>query len=361
MRSIFDKSQSLRTTPWITESPLFVSGEDGYHTYRIPALAVTTRGTLFALCEGRKHGRSDAGEIDLLLKRSFDQGATWKAIQIVATEPAMTCGNPCPVVDQNTGTIWLPFCKNLADGGETLITQGEAPRTVWITHSIDDGQSWTDPVEITEKVKKQDWTWYATGPCHGIQLSSGRLVVPCDHMVGVYFDRRRDPYHSHIIYSDDHGATWQIGGVVDIGTNECTVAELEDGSLYINCRNYVGGKRRAVARSVDEGQSFGPLEWDDTLVEPICQASLEQLADGQLLFANPASTERERLTVRLSPDGGHSWPVGRILHPGPSAYSDLAVLPDGSICCLYERGDSHPYETLTLARFNLSWLTEAAG
>ena len=245
MRSIFDKSQSLRTTPWIKESPLFVSGEDGCHTYRIPALAVTTRGTLFALCEGRKHGRSDAGEIDLLLKRSFD--------------------------------------------------------------------------------------------------------------------RRRDPYHSHIIYSDDHGATWQIGGVVDIGTNECTVAELEDGSLYINCRNYVGGKRRAVARSVDEGQAFGPLEWDDTLVEPICQASLEQLADGQLLFANPASTERERLTVRLSPDGGHSWPVGRILHPGPSAYSDLAVLPDGSICCLYERGDSHPYETLTLARFSLPWLTEAAG
>ena len=64
-------------------------------------------------------------------------------------------------------------------------------------------------------------------------------------------------------------------------------AELGD-ILYINCRNYVGGKRRAVARSRDQGQTFGPLEWDETLIEPICQASLERLPDGKLLFANPA-------------------------------------------------------------------------
>ena len=147
------------------------------------------------------------------------------------------------------------------------------------------------------------------------------------------------PYHSHVIYSDDRGATWQLGGNVEAGTNECAVAQLYDGSLYINCRNHVGGTRRAVARSQDQGQTFAQFEWDETLIEPVCQASLESLPGGQLLFANPASTRRERMTVRLSSDGGRTWPTAQTLHPGPAAYSDLAALPNGELCCLYESGD----------------------
>jgi sialidase-1 len=350
------------TRPWLEETHLFISGQGAYHTYRIPALAVTVAGTLLAFAEGRKHGRGDAGEIDLILRRSFDNGASWTPVQVVVSEAEMTCGNPCPVVDRRTGIIWLPFCKNLADGSETLITQGKAPRTVWITHSDDDGQSWAEPVEITAAVKKPEWTWYATGPCHGIQLTSGRLVIPCDHMVGVHFDRKRDPYHSHVIYSDDNGITWRIGGIVDNGTNECAVVETVDEAVYINCRNYVGGKRRAVAWSHDQGDTFQDFAWDETLVEPICQASLvsypdkDQPAGSHVLFANPASTEREKMTVRLSDDCGQNWPVARELHAGPAAYSDLAVADDMTICCLYERGDMFPYERLTLARFNLAWL-----
>ena len=208
----------------IEQIDLFISGEqETYHTYRIPAMTVTNAGTLLAFAEGRKHGRSDAGEIDIVLKRSFDNGITWQPMQLVVTEPDMTCGNPCPVADSETGTIWLPFCKNLADGHETLITQGKAPRTVWVTHSTDDGVTWAEPIEITSDVKDPSWTWYATGPTHGIQLTlgpkAGRMLIPCDHMVGKYFDRQRDPYHSHVIYSDDHGASWHIGGIVDEGTN----------------------------------------------------------------------------------------------------------------------------------------------
>ena len=343
---------------------IFISGQEGYHTFRIPALAVTTRGTLLAFAEARKHGRGDAGEIDLVLKRSLDNGESWEPMQLVFSEPEMTCGNPCPVVDRDTGIIWLPFCKNLADGNETLITQGKAPRTVWLTHSSDDGLTWAEPKEITSDVKDPGWTWYATGPTHGIQLQSGRLLIPCDHMVGQYFDRQRDPYHSHVIYSDDHGASWHIGGIVEQGTNECAVAELVDGSVYINCRNYVGAKRRAVAWSRDQGQTFDPLRWDDILVEPICQASLVRLGDekrhdqSRILFANPASTSREKMTIRLSTDECQSWPVARLLHPGPAAYSDLAVAPNGIIHCLYECGEDHPYERLRLARFDLTWLNE---
>jgi sialidase-1 len=340
----------------IDQCDLFTSGQEGYHTFRIPALAVTTQGTLLAFAEGRKAGRGDAGEIDLVLKRSLDNGVTWQPMQIVVTEPGMTCGNPCSVVDQATGVIWLPFCKNLADGNEDLITQGKAPRTVWLTHSHDDGITWTTPYEITADVKDPSWTWYATGPTHGIQLRSGRLVIPCDQIVGQHFDRQRDPYHSHVIYSDDHGASWHIGGSVDVGTNECALLETADGALYINCRNYVGEKRRAVAWSVDQGATFTEFRWDETLVEPICQASLVRYDAKQILFANPASTTREKLTVRLSADDGQSWPVAKMLYSGPAAYSDLAVLPDLTICCLYEQGDAHPYERLTLARFDLAWL-----
>ncbi len=344
------------------QTTLFQSGTEGYHTFRIPALVVSQPGTLLAFAEGRKEGRGDAGPIDLVLKRSLDNGASWQPLQIVVTEPGMTCGNPCPVLDRTTGTIWLPFCKNLADGDENLITQGKAPRTVWITHSTDDGKSWAEPREITDTVKEPAWTWYATGPTHGIQLQSGRLLIPCDHMVGKYFDRARDPYHSHVIYSDDHGETWQIGGIVQIGTNECAVVELANGAVYINCRNYVGEKRRAIAWSHDQGETFTGFRWDEALVEPICQASLVRLpnelagAPDHVLFANPASSTRERLTVRLSSDGCHSWPHAKLLHAGPAAYSDLALLPDGTICCLYERGQENPYETVTLARFDLPWL-----
>ncbi len=223
---------------------LFVSGTDGYHTYRIPALVRSNDGTILAFCEGRKFGGGDAGHIDLLLKRSFDDGDTWTDHQVVVYGNGDTSGNPAPVVDQLTGKVWLLFCRNLGDGHESLICQGKAPRTVWLTSSKDDGATWLEPEEITDEVKLANWTWYATGPCHGIQLRSGRLVIPCDHMVGVDLDRKTDPYHSHVLYSDDHGRRWQIGGSAQNGTNECAVVETVDGLLYLNSRNYVGEKCR---------------------------------------------------------------------------------------------------------------------
>ena len=344
----------------LEQEELFVSGEGGCHTYRIPALAVTAGGAVLAFCEGRRHSRSDSGRIDLLLRRSTDGGRTWSPPRVVVSEPGMTCGNPCPVVDAAGGRVWLPFCKNLADGPEGMIIEGKAPRTVWITHSDDDGGSWSEPREITAQVKAPEWTWYATGPCHGIQLGSGRLVVPCDHIVGLHHDARRDPYHSHVILSDDGGESWRIGGIVDEGTNECCVVETADGSLYLNARSYHGRKLRSSARSADGGGSFGPRVCEEGLPEPVCQASLVSLGPAggpptdRALFANPASTEaRENLTLRFTDDGGRNWSVVRSLYEGPSAYSDLAVTASGEVLCLYERGADHPYETLTLARFTL--------
>ncbi len=348
------------------QQDLFVSGEGGYARYRIPALAVSTKGTVLAFCEARKFTGQDSDQIDLFLRRSFDGGRTFEPVQVVATQEGWVCGNPAPVVDRDTGRIWLPFCKNLKDGDETMICEGKAPRQVWMTTSDDDGATWAEPWEITRDVKPPTWSWYATGPGHGIQLQSGRLVVPCDHIVFEAYNRQ-DPYHSHVITSDDHGATWQIGGSADEGTNESAAFETVDGWLYLNCRNKhrlaEGGNYRAVAWSRDGGTSFAPIIHDAALLEPICQASVcrfttaAQQDRNRVLFSNPASRTRDHLTVRMSYDEGRTWPISRLLHAGPAAYSDLCVTQDLSICCLYERGAETPYERISLARFNLAWLT----
>lgn len=349
----------------VKQADLFISGEDGYHTYRIPAFVVSKKGTILAFCEGRKFGGGDAGKIDIVLKRSSDGGKTWKNMQIIVSDGDMTCGNPCPVVDKESGAILLPFCKNPENGGENLIMQGKAPRTAWITKSNDDGATWTEPEEITKQVKDPSWTWYATGPGHGIQLKNSKIVIPCNHAQKSSNGKIDSSlYHSHIIYSDDIGETWKIGGIVDEGTNECTVVQAVDGSLYINCRNYIGTKRRAYAWSQDNGNTFSNRTWDETLIESICQASLIRFTDkehydkNRILFSNPASTEREKMTIRISYDECKTWNGGKLLCPGPSAYSDLTIAEDMTICCFYERGEKSPYEKITFAQFDLEWLTD---
>lgn len=349
-------------TERLREVDVFVSGKDGYHTFRIPAVVVSKKGTLLAFCEGRKNSRSDTGDIDLVLRRSFDGGKTWGPLQIVADFGPDTIGNPCPVIDQTTGTVWLPLTKNLGHETQKQIEEGKSKenRTVWITKSDDDGATWLKPVEITRDVRDPSWTWYATGPGIGIQLPSGRLVIPCDHRV-----RGSRALGSHIIYSDDHGKTWKRGGSVTPDCNECQVVLLADGKLLLNMRSYHKKNRRAIAISKDGGLTWSEAKLDEALIEPVCQASLlrytlaKTAGKNRLLFSNPASTKREKMTVRLSYDEGSSWPVAKMLYQGPSAYSCLTALPDLTIGCLYERGEKSAYETITFARFTLRWLTDA--
>ncbi|HVR35831.1 MAG TPA: sialidase family protein [Methylomirabilota bacterium] len=350
----------------LKRTDVFVSGTDGYHTYRIPAMVVSSMGTVLAFCEGRRESAGDTGSIDLLLKRSTDGGETWSPQQIVRSDAGNVCGNPAPVVDESTGTIWLLMTWNLGSDHEREIMDGtsEDTRRVFVTHSTDDGLTWSSPREITASVKKPHWRWYATGPVNGIQLNRGghrgRLVIPANH--SDHSDPDRHPYRSHVIYSDDHGRTWELGGVQEGMTNESTLVERADGSLLHNMRSYHGRNRRAIATSGDGGATWSKVTLDEALVEPVCQASLLRFdwprpdAPGRLLFSNPASNKRENMTVRLSNDEGATWPVSRTIHPGPSAYSSLAVLPDRTIACLFEGGEGNPYEKIILARFPLSWL-----
>lgn len=330
------------------------AGEGGYHTYRIPSVLRTRKGTLLAFCEGRRQSRSDTGDIDLLLKRSADGGRTWTETQIVADHGPDTIGNPCPVQERSTGIIWLPLTHNPGNKNEKQIRAAEpgATRSVWITSSRDDGVTWVKPVEITATTKPENWTWYATGPGVSIQLANGRLVVPCDHGVR----GEPDNHYSHVIYSDDRGQNWKLGGVVGNRCGESHVVQTGDRSLLINMRSYHGKNRRAVSRSRDGGLTWSEVQSDEALIEPICQGCLYR-HHKFLLFSNPASTRREKMTVRLSRDWGRTWASSRVLHEGPSGYSCLTSLGSREIGCLYERGDASPYEKITFARFPLNWLT----
>ncbi len=332
------------TSPQLID--VFISGSEGYHTFRIPALIVSQKGTLLAFCEGRKTGRGDHGDLDLVLKRSSDGGKTWGPLELVYEQGGgqkITIGNPCPVVDRDTGVIWLPFCRDNHD--------------VLMTSSRDDGRTWAKPTLITKDVKEANWGWYATGPGNGIQLTlgphKGRLVIPCDHRVADRGDLKFSG-RSHVIYSDDHGKSWKLGGATDFGMNECALVELKDGMLMLNMRSYRGKGRRGIATSSDGGLTWSQPIDDPTLIEPVCQASFiryswpDSGSKSHLLFSNPASTTgRDHLTIRLSEDEGQTWPVSKLLYAGSAAYSSLAALPEGHIGILFERDN---YDQISFAR-----------
>ena len=352
----------------VAQAPLFVSGQGGYHTYRIPALVAAPDGTVLAFCEGRRNSASDTGEINLLVRRSTDAGRTWDKPVVIASDGPHTVDNPCPVVDQDTGVVWLHLTHNLGHDTEAGIMDGTSggTRTAWVMHSEDSGTTWSERVEITEQAKAPDWTWYASGPGCGIQTTSGRLVMPCDNASAA-----TKGLNSHIVYSDDHGRTWNRSAATPSGSgaNECHVIERRDGSLLMNVRRLPCPNRcRGTSTSNDGGLTWSDVADVPTLVDPGCQASMiryDALRAGDLgnrvLFANAASTEaRVNMTVRLSFDDGGTWPSSHVLHAGPSAYSSLIRLPDGTVGCLYECGADYRYETLTFARLPIDILKSAA-
>ena len=337
---------------------IFKSDTDGYSTFRIPAIVTTKSGKLLAFAEGRVNSSSDTGNIDLVMRSSTDEGESWSPLKIIWNDADNVCGNPAPVVDFETGVVHLLMTWNLGSDHESEIIdrKSENTRRVYVTSSVDEGKKWSEPKEITSAVKKENWTWYATGPCHGIQLKygliKGRLIIPCDHIEA---DSKK--YFSHVIYSDDNGKTWQLGGTTpQEQVNECTVAELSNGKLLLNMRNYDRTqKSRKISFSEDGGINWSDIKSDTALVEPICQASILFTGENNMLwFLNPASeTARVNMTLKSSDDFGKTWKTSKILHPGPSAYSDLTEINQNTLGCLYEAGIVNPYESIVFTTFKM--------
>jgi len=343
-------------------SVVFQKADHGYDTYRIPAVIQAPSGDLLAFAEARLDGPGDSGQIDLVMRRSADGGHSWGEMTVVWSEKGYTCGNPSPVVDAVSGRILLLATRNPASDTETDIRNGKSSdsRRVFILTSDDNGRNWSSPREITAQVKRPDWGWYATGPCHAIQLQherfQGRIVVPCDHTI--IRDGSYAGGGSHVIYSDDGGESWRIGGICPDG-NECSVAETREGDLLLNMRleNSAAGRwpghSRLLATSISGGERFRPVWTPEVgLQEPICQGSMANylnrgLNTETILFTNPDDPEhRVNLTLKASPDGGRTWRKVTTLCKGHAAYSDLVVMSDGRIGVLYETGDTSPYERI---------------
>lgn len=335
-----------------SKTMVYQEGTNGYEVYRIPAIVRTQQGTLLAFAEARKlRSNGDSGDIDMVVKSSDDNGETWSDMRMIWDEGQNTAGNPVPIVDKVTGKIHLLMTWNHGDDtwGELSSENGVDTRRVYYTFSEDNGESWATPTEITASVKDESWGWYGTGPVHGIQLQKGehhgRLVSPNYYTVQ---ENGSVKTYSHVTYSDDGGVTWQSGDAVpDTGAGECTVAELEDGTLLLNIRN--GNElARKVSRSEDGGVTWSAPEISYDLTDPHCQGSMviSDTDPYQVFFANAASTERTNMTIKLSIDGGVSWASQKLIHPGPSAYSDLVMISENEIGILYEGGEGRPYENI---------------
>ena len=370
---------------------LFRQGDGGVHTYRIPGVAVTARGTVLAWCEARKHSAADRGEIEIHLRRSRDGGQTW--------DPARQVAHLGPRLPRNPHMPEQKKRKNMGGPDEQTVNNAVAIATrtgpvhllycveymrCFYVRSDDDGLTWTTPREITAAAdgfrRRIDWQAVAFGPGHGIVLTGGRLVAPvwiADYRA-TDARPRSQKHGSGVVFSDDGGTTWQAGDLAIPGGGESCIAELTNGRVLLTARNSAKANRRISAVSADGATSWTAPRLIDDLPEWGCMAGMVRhpgspAFPGPLLLHSGPDTDdrahsaRRDLTVWASRDDGGTWPVHRLLRSGPAAYSDVAVLPDGRVICVYESGlpgvqpdgnKQRPwaYACIAASVFDLPWL-----
>lgn len=339
----------------LVTATVFASGEDGFNTYRIPALIRTAKGSLVAFAEARA-SQADAANNAIVTKISVDGGVTWGRMEVCQSPNVLTpqpplhgmergslggsFNNPC-VVETRGGRLVVHFQHYPKDTHEFDVAAGlEGPKVVrgFQTESRDGGLTWSAPKDVTKEIKPPEAVTIASGPGVGIRLERGRwknrLVMPYNYRVG-------NRWWVYCAYSDDDGRHWKRGLRVDqpeeMNANEVQVVELASGDVLLNARNQAKRKERCVALSHDGGATFSPAGFDSRLVDPVCQGSLIRLGDGVLAFSNPAhASKRENGTVRFSWDEGRTWPSSVFVEPGSFQYSSMVALPANRVGMLYE-------------------------
>ncbi len=380
--------------PFIDKQDLFIVGDNpAYSLYHIPGVVVTAKGTVLTWCEARKRaaGVSDWDDIRILLRRSTDDGKTWSAAKNTANVEGPKVKNPFALkmknVDPNDVTYNNPVLIADKDGTVHMLFCLEYERCFY-QRSEDDGLTFSAPIEITAAFdafkKDYDWKVLATGPNHSIQLKNGRLVAPVWLSTGTGGNAHR-PSVTATIFSDDQGKTWKAGDIAVpctdewINPNETVAIELNDGRVMLNVRSESKAHRRLVVTSPDGATNWSAPKFDDELLEPICMGGIVRYNYGDqngILFSNPhnldvtkgkpepgKSRTRKNVSVKLSRDEAQTWPINKLIEDGPSMYSDIAVTHNGTILCFYGRSGENKGSAafaggrLTLARFNLKWIT----
>lgn len=366
---------------------LFEMAPKNRPNYRIPSILKAPNGDVLVICERRNDGPGDIGNHDIVMKRSSDLGKTWSDEITIYDDEDRVCTDLTVGVDRKMKKLWLFFLKDKKQFAHLT--------------STDNGLSWQGPVIVHEQVTKPEWDllkskdddvagpvknpkshmarwergWtqrYGCGPGNAmVQLKSGRLLVPGRHREDVGKGRLRSFAHS--FYSDDHGTTWKLGGTIGIHTSECQFVELTNGDVRVISRNESSedspdNLRHLTAISKDGGVTWGDVKRLEELITPRCHGCVERYDAERLLFSSPASPYRQKehpygrynLTVRVSRDEGETWTAGRTIWPHPGSYSDIVILDDRTIGCIYERADKgsdHYWDELHFARFNLEWVT----
>ena len=350
----------------ITHVDVFASGQDGYHTYRIPAVETAPDGSLLVFAEARKYNRHDPGmqgnDIDLVYKRSTDQGRTWSKM-VVLDDPGerwSSC-NPVTLVDRSTGQVWLFHNRTKPDRSSLTARVGTDDAQAWMRYSQDNGLNWSEPSDITAAARDiENWGSSFFGPGGAIQDSKGRLIVPVSQTTGqVDAEGQHSPdvWTAFVIYSDDHGKTWKRSQLVSPSTSENQLVELADGTILMDARQDEGPNRWLFVSS-DGGETWSPPRTGQ-IVPPIASGierySLESAgADrNRILWTGPRGPERKTLLLRASYDEGMTFTNERVISEELAAYSDITLLEDKSIGVIWERGG---YAFLTFSRFDLGFL-----
>lgn len=339
--------------------------DDGVHTYRIPALTTSPKGTLLCVYDMRRRmGRDLQEDIDIGLSRSTDGGRSWEPVRVIMDmgeydgrpQSQNGCSDPGIIVDAQTGEI---FCfavwmngkpgkhQWVDDGSEPGFEIGKSAQFLMV-RSKDDGLTWSKPENLTRKLKQESWWLLAPSPQSGFTLPDGTLVMPVQGRTG------REPLETFatLMISRDHGASWTVGKPGYTGGNECQAAPLGDGSIMLNIRND-HERFRAVVVTNDLGQTWKPHATSrDTLIEPNCNGSLLRVNCKQpsgikhlLLFANPhTQKDRSHQTLQVSFDDGETWPDSHhlLLDEGRAAgYPSLTRVDDDHVGIVYEGSRSH--------------------
>lgn len=350
------------SAPSLHHVDVFTAGQDGYFAYRIPAIETAPDGTLLAFAEARKHSLADPGgdgqDIDLVCKRSTDDGATWSAMQVIE-DPGQywSAANPATVVDRDTARVWLIYVRAKPKCDTTRARPGTDDILVLARSSADNGRTWSEPADLTmltRDLADPHWRTSVPGPGGAVQDRRGRLVVPF---------WRFEPWGVFVAMSEDHGRTWQRGGIVpNVSGDESQVVELSDGRLMLDIRQQQGPRRWRVT-STDGGRSWSSPQPGE-LVTPVCCA-IERCSSqrpghdsDRLVWTGPNGPKRNDLVVRISRDDGRTFGDERLIYAGPAAYSDLTVLKDESIGVLWERGRDKGYQSITFTRLERAWLDQ---